>query len=400
MGRNPDKLTTFAAAPGVEGGTSKSDDKDHVALLGCTARVREVREEAQNLITIFKLLDDAVKIEDERARQTEIHKRFTRVSETFELNAASIRRLLPQIGQIFETSPVTRDLLSDTVVRIENSWEQAGYEWRGIADEYEPTRTKLSGGGQPAAGEGDGPLKASVRMRPYLDDVVYWSSFITIPYRINEHLATLYQGQPLDFHAMFADELPDKDRRTTLLAFLKAHPASVSGVIDVERGVILKGSPPDKRVRSLLLPVAAAAAGALTLYLYVLATRSVEIRNDALTEYLVRTYVLIVAGAILHVVLDALKQWRGGDRGFAAMDDWVAWLDVKRGPNMVSVFTVLAVFVGSLAISTAAIEPFAALAIGYGSDSVFDVVIKRFDSAISKTVESTMKVMGQTPSTG
>ena len=399
MGRNLDKLTTLAAAPGVEGGTSKSDNKDEVARLGCTARIREIREEVQNLITILKLLDDAAKVEDERARPREIGKKFTRVSETFEPNATSVDGLLSQIGQVFATSPATRDLLSDTVVRIGNNWGQAVYEWQAIKREYEPTQSKVLRG-ELVAGEGDGPLKAGARMRPYLNEVVYWSSFVTIPYRINEHLDTLYQGQPLDFHAMFADELPDKDQRTKLLGFLKAHPASVTGVIDVERGVILKASPRGKRTLSGLLPVVAAAAGAPTLYLYALATRSVEVKNDALAAYLVSTYILVVAGAILHVVLDALKQWRGGDRGFSAMGDWFAWLDVKRGPNVISVFTVLAVFVASLAISTVAIEPLAALAIGYGSDSVFDVVIKRFDSAISKTVESTMKVMGRAPSTG
>src|SRR5206468_73374 len=80
-------------------------------------------------------------------------------------------------------------------------------------------------------------------IREDLESIVLSCGYLTIPRRVQDHLANLRIGQGLDFHSTFVDELPDRDDRLVILKYLRDHPATVDGVVDVENGMIFRASP-------------------------------------------------------------------------------------------------------------------------------------------------------------
>lgn len=65
----------------------------------------------------------------------------------------------------------------------------------------------------------------------------------TIPPRINDHLDGFRLGQPLDFHQVFKDELPELQDRNAFLRYIKQYPMFVDGVVDADTGLIYAAKP-------------------------------------------------------------------------------------------------------------------------------------------------------------
>jgi hypothetical protein len=185
-----------------------------------------------------------------------------------------------------------------------------------------------------------------------------------------------------------------------MLQYLKAHPTAISGIVDVENGVIYAASPSSsRRLGSVgmligLLIVGIAIIRVATAGFPPFIAANWLFPSDRFAD-LVGAYVLLLVGAAIHIVIDAIKQQqRSGPGAFLALDDWFLWIHVREVSNAVSIVS-LWVVVFLLAVAyPAGIDRLSALFAGYSLDSVLGIAITRFESLASSKVSAVEKAVG------
>jgi hypothetical protein len=71
--------------------------------------------------------------------------------------------------------------------------------------------------------------------------IVYWSSYWTIPDRLQEMLKHTRPGYTIPFHALFEDEMPDTADRQKVLNYLAWSPKDLTGgLVDPESGLVYR----------------------------------------------------------------------------------------------------------------------------------------------------------------
>jgi hypothetical protein len=242
-----------------------------------------------------------------------------------------------------------------------------------------------------AAPDTDTIVRTSERVQAALEELVFSAAFLTIPPRVNRHLELLRIRQSLDFHATFADELPRKDDRDRVLAYLQAHPAGIAGVVDADRGVIVHASTSiRRRAVSYAVIVGAISLGALVTFVLpqigIWLGRADWPFDASRAPELLVTYVLVFVGALAHLAVQVLKQGRLDNAPtFTALEEWTLWLHVNELAILGSVLTLWIVFLG-LMLTAGNVDWLTALAVGYSVDSVADAYLQRFAGAASTAV--------------
>jgi hypothetical protein len=286
---------------------------------------------------------------------------FDRTRTTVEARLGAIR------ADLFASFPELYDESGDVVMKLDTLWNRVISEWPDVAARGDDTGT------------------AAEKIARLLTQMLYEGSLVTIPDRLNKHLVTCRVGKTLDFHAQFADELPDPEERARVLDFLKEHPGSVDGIVDPATGLVYRTDPRTRvRLLTYLAPLVATAAGAgiVALAAYVDDWLDLSSWPEQLSKPgpLLTAYLFVVLGALLHTAVEALKHRRAAaSRSFLAIEDVLAWLHIRYLSISASVLWVLIALFG-LAASTDKLEWNVAFLLGYSIDSVAGLFLQRFET--------------------
>ncbi|MGH3648161.1 MAG: hypothetical protein ACRDTM_13435 [Micromonosporaceae bacterium] len=316
------------------------------------SRLRDIREE---LVRVDAALDRYA-----TAGEAEREPLWTDLKPVVDAEARGIDRRLAKVAELVEEHVHVAKPHSDAVTRIENLWSDVKRAWKTA----------------PAS-------IASVRRD--IDRCVLEIGYLTVPERTNDNLDSLRVGGAMNFHEEFADEIPSKDARTLILKWLNAHPRTVTGVVDVPSGTIIRAS--RKRVRRMLSWALVLAVVALALVSAGFAAQWVKVfgvgtapANAAGTDY-VWAVLAAYGGAVLHIAIAALKQLRtsgGDDQRFTAIGNFTLWVHINEMYLMMYALAIPAVAY-TVILSTGRIDHLTMAFVGFSIDSLLDVVLARFD---------------------
>ena len=280
-------------------------------------------------------------------------------------------------------------------------------EWEAIA--VDPLWRQLQAGGAvpailPAADEP--PVLAPARLlRERARSLRRAIGFFTIPKRIHAFLAEGFGvGAPLDFHERFSDELDEAaDRDLMLRRLAELSGDRVGGMVDVSSGIIYRIGSRRRRIRSYVLLLGAALLGLLAVYLLDRGDLiAIAGFSGGIPDYdlgtLVGGFLLTVLGVTAHVITRAAelsisqrtRETDGGARE-VILDRLPLWIHVREYRFLIAVVTAMAAF-GILVVS-AQLAPLTALFAGYTVDSVSDLVLQRFNGAVSSQAAAVRRVI-------
>jgi hypothetical protein len=300
----------------------------------------------------------------------EVAVRAASVEAAFAGEGPDVEEALREATLLLGRAPVLFDQWGDSVREIDSCWNRM----LAARPPAEATAVDLARAGTLSA-----PLAARI---------LYLVAIVTVPPRLNDHLRAVRVGKALDFSEAFADELPDAAARTAFLQYLAARPSAVQGIVDVERGIIIRTSPSaSKRLATVLVPPAAAVLAALGILAVASLGRWLDLDSwpsgFSDRQTLLAAYVFVLLGATAHVLVDLLKQVRFGNGPFIALGDVLAWLHVRYLSIAASVGWVV---VGTLGLAlTDSLAWATAFFVGYSLDSLGGLFLDRFTAVASKT---------------
>lgn len=351
--------------------------------------VRDVRAHAQAILDALPAVRAALALTDEVARDAELADALRELRHVARERIHAIDLCRRDARAVLDAVPAVYDAQGDTVTNLETAWERAK---RAI--------DRMSG-------------KDAAIVRARLDEVeaaiggMMWdAALVTMPPRVNAHLATLDVGGQLDFAQAFSDELPTASARTRFLEILQSHPGSVTGAVDAERGVIYKAARGPRRVLSYVVLLALAGPLAL-LFINFATSGSKELgvpadwlfTGDNRQAELWNAYVFVVLGVVFHILLEAVKQaQRSTNRAFLALGHWLTWIHVREMSLAITVLTMWAIPIGlALTLSDERIGVETAFFAGYSIDSIIGVFLTRFDGLAKSSSEAVLQRITPTP---
>ena len=326
----------------------------------------EIRALAQALKDSISRLQQAARLSDPRARESELSLALAERAAIEIRNRERMTRLLAGLYECMKEHGVLHQWCADQVINIEIAWEHVEFH-------LDRLRAAIEAG----KGADARVLPTALEIDGYLGRMIFLIGVLTIPGRVNEHLAQLRIGQALDFHRDFADELPVVSERVKLLQMMRSHPAEIDGVVDVERGVIYKAARSRQRqLFSLLsqLLIWASLGGGLV-WIAHLGVWS-ELAEPGI---LLERYLFVTLGSVLHLALATLKQRRQNHRAeIHALDDLLLFIHIRE---VAIAWTIFAVSIGVVGLSfvNPGANPETALIVGFSLDSFVDLFLMRLD---------------------
>ena len=351
---------------GARGGV---DDRERALLMGL---VRDIREEAQNIERSVLEIKEKGALDDTSARAQEVTASLVRANRIFAANEPVIQKLFVDVRVLLRSEPNLYDECGDEITEIENHWERICNSWPSTDLPIIEILARIA------------------RVESQIGELEYHCGLVTIPRRVDQHLETVRTGQTLDFHDAFKDELPNLEDRVKLLRYLYAHPASITGIIDVPKGLIYRASPKASRRRlSLLIIVLTLLAGIVVMWLYQwLVSGNPAAFRAVFSGPLLKGYLFITLGSLAHILIDAIKQARAQtDASFRAIDDWVMWIHVREVPIMSSIVWL---WIGTIGLGwfQPGFSLTTAFFVGYSIDSFVDLFLERFSGMASKSTKA------------
>jgi len=338
--------------------------------------LRSIRVDAQDLRRSVENI--SVALETEGAKPADVAAAIRAEDDFRAKNTAQIQARFAQAESLLEAhlanNPAGGGDVTDDLTAMENAWERLVAAWPSA----------------PADDDLDLPTvrRELATVQRYIDELVYIAARVTIPARLQESLGRLRVGGTLDFHYSFADELPEFEDRRRLLEYLARYPGSFSGVIDPETGIIRRIAPTRaRRLFSYVLMVLLVAGGALLVVgLTVVGTNAGPgwLFTPARLAELLGAYFALMAGAVAHVAVDAIKQYRAnkGSSRLLALEDMLLWGHVHEAGILISIVSLWAVLIGLVAVLDEVLVYTAFLA-GYSWDSLIDIFLARFEKQVS-----------------
>jgi hypothetical protein len=354
--------------------------------------LREVRAEIQNLRRILMDIKHKAELTDAGTRTREILITLRSNQPLYDRNTAQIGARLGELRSLLRAQPSLYDRYGDEITHIENHWERAAHHWPQVESLPEPAEAS-AGEEEEAAPDvvltAEEVVRQAGRAASSLDRLIYHAGLLTIPGRLNQHLEQLRIGQKLDFHATFADEVPDQEARQQILHYLGARPMAIhNGIIDAEKGVVFRASPsPGRRKLSYVLITLAVIAGALLTLLVAEMGEWLDLENWPVspgqsTDLLVG-YAFVIAGGAVHLGVDAIKQARASSgQSFLALEDWFVWIHINEIGVIVGVISMWIGFFGLLFLS-GRVDWQTAFLVGYSIDSFVDMFLQRFNTSLT-----------------
>jgi hypothetical protein len=332
--------------------------------------LREIRAAAQ-------CLQDSIGEARKRAAELDTGLRVASIAKV--LSVALQERLedvvtpqLKAIRQLFVADVGEYDWCSDNVATISLTWARIRELWPTAAMQLDEVEQKLR------------------EMDPKLDQLVYQCASLTLSPRVNDVLCNLRIGQCLDFDFEFEAELP-KDlelRKRLLLELAQEGGVLTAGVVDAEERMIYKVAASRKQqiwsaVRLALWLLLGAAVIPATL-------AALKGPDWNLLPILLQDYALLFVGSGAHLAVAAIKAAKAQTRpSFQAINDWVLWLHVRE----TKVFWGFAyVWLGYVLLTMSAniqkVNWETAFFAGYSIDSVVELLLGRFETAVKSKVQT------------
>jgi hypothetical protein len=336
------------------------------------ALIRDVRADVQDLERSLIDLEQLASVQGGKvaanalqAAVAEAEPVFARVQNGVETRLRAVRE------ELFARHPVLWDESGDEVTHIDNLWNRVIGEWpaRDASPEEIVRRIAAS--------------------RALVKQILFHSGRLTIPDRLNRHLAFVRVGKALNFDEAFSDEVPDAADRLLLLRYLADHPTTVEGIVDVARGLVFRVSPSLRvRIATYLAPLVAVFAGAGVVALAGVLDDWLDVTDwpTSMRESgpLLTGYFFVVLGAVVHVAVDTLKQQRfGAGTSFLALDDVLAWVHVRYFSICASVLWVLVGIFG-LAATSDKLTWDLAFFVGFSLDSLGGLFLQRFGQVVDR----------------
>ena len=360
-------MTIMAPPPPDDGDQQLPLDNVDASLNGL---LRDVRVKAQTAHDAIRRMTSAAHAATARVRDQQLRAAFEIESPVLDEMRQELGRYLEEAASFVRSAPALHDRIGDEVTRIVDLYVRCSADW--------PVETDT----------GADLLQRLERLEPLFCDMIYHCGLVTIPSRVNQHLRTLRVGQRLDMTRTFRDELCDPGDLGKILQYLWDHPATVEGIVDVHAGVILRASqqPWRRRATFLLLVALLARGGAVAFACPYLASLAGIAGWDGSVGTALRSlslYGALLFGAVAHVGIDALKQYRASSGAdMLALEDWLLWVHVKETSNVVSVASIWVVYFG-LAVWTPSMDLPTAFFAGYSLDSVMELFLQRFSTTAS-----------------
>lgn len=363
---------------------AKIAPSDPALVAGMTAtrgELQVIRAEAQNWLKSIQDLNTMKDIVDVEARGLELDRTLQESVQVAHKDLPHVGSLLGSLDQRLRSEPSVVQKVGDEITNIVNAWDRAELEF-GNLEKKNPS--------------GDAILPPLVPIKKHLDEVVRRCGYLTIPARVGEHLEGLRMGQGLDFNATFQDELPEATDREEVLKYLRDHPATVDGVIDVETGRIFKASPNAAR-RLLSLGLIAIGIGVDFLVFWLVARfTSIAIPDNpvdaARWPVLWHALTAALAGGLAHILVAAVKQSRAraSEEAFLAIDDLLLWAHVREVQLFLSALSfIIAIFGLLFVLKTTDVKT--AIFVGFSLDSFVDIFLQRFEKGATAQVATLKK---------
>jgi hypothetical protein len=353
--------------------------------------LRSIRVDAQDLRLSLTKIQDVV---DSGAAQAAIMAAMATEESFRATNTTQVDQRFQLADQLLESYLADPRTLggdiSDELTGMENEWARVVAAWPPVpATAADVDLGRIRGGIADARG--------------YLDALIFAAARLTIPSRLVESLARLRVGGRLDFHQAFADELPSREDRVRLLEYLARYPGSYQGLIDPESGLIFRIAGTTRRRLASYGFMALAVLGGVAIILVLTALAPANqsgwpFTPARLPEFL-GAYAALIAGAIAHIAVDSIKQYRSGKGSsqLLALDDLYLWGHVHEMGIIVTIVSLWIILLG-LAAFLDQVAMYAAFLAGYSADSVLDIFLARFTTTFSEGASSVLA--GLAPASG
>jgi hypothetical protein len=236
-----------------------------------------------------------------------------------------------------------------------------------------------------------------------LTDVVLHCSKVTVPEEVEEQLIYLRVGKPLDFDDAFEEQLPDTEQRKRVLSGLKHK--RIGGWVDVGAGLIYRlPRSTVARVLTCIAPFLLALLAAALMYGVPTLSLPSDWNLNKRWE-LVGAFGLVLLGAVIHLLVENVKQMQTRSLPIVAISDGIYWLNLRWLGLALTVLWALVVAIGLRVAEVGPNDEGIALyiAAGYSLDSVAGLVLTRFDSTagvLLKKVNKQLEVPGDQSASG
>ncbi|HEX3282265.1 MAG TPA: hypothetical protein VHR36_13605 [Pyrinomonadaceae bacterium] len=336
--------------------------------------LREIRTDAQYLQNLFEeTMGLAAKLD--AAGRAALMERMLGDRMQARINYP-IGRNLDAFEALFGADHVQREWGSDAIECIRLNWLQVMDLWPNAALTFDEQRQAID------------------QAQVCLDQIIYQCASLTLSPRVNDTMANLRVGQPLDFDFVFGSELPRnvEKRKRLLLELAQEGGVLASAVVDVDQGVIYKvaESRAEQRQSAYKLAAFLVLAGALVpLVLVWGSTQSNQLPfawPDLPRLYML--YVVVFLGAGAHVAIDSLKAAKAKTRpDFQAMNDWVLWVHVHYISILWGLGWVLLGYI-LLIFAMPKLELLSAFFAGYSIDSITALFLTRFETTVKTNTQA------------
>lgn len=364
---NPMLSAVKRAFSRASGADQNADSQEFLAF----GLLRDIRVHSQDLERSTGEIKATFSLSDSESRKKQLAEAIRNNQPAFDRNKTNVLDLLTRIRALFGERPDIYNRYGDEVSQVADLWERVLQNWPGEQETTDVVTNKLKA------------------IELWLHEIGWHCGYVTIPTRVNEHLGGMRPGQTLDFNRTFSDELPQKKDRDEILKYLKDHPLDIEGITDAEQGMIYRVAHSSlARILSCICIIAFMAFGLVLVWINCsidswLPSSNWPVKASQLSSFLA-AYIFVLLGSFLHVVIASFKQARsGGNQPFTALEDFVLWIHVKELAIMGGIFSVWFVLFG-MAFFGKLPDIKTAFFVGYGIDSMVDVVLKRFDATVPK----------------
>jgi hypothetical protein len=385
---------TAAGAPAFLpfGADATSDQKAQWAKWAYAGNVREIGTEARDLTESLAGVTKALAVVDAGVRKQGVAKQLAELQRVLPDRKAVVARIFATLNDLSQQYAWLLDWSGDELLETSNLWGEALAHIPGEKAQLDDIALQSA------------IADASAK----LSEVIWHAALVTLPSRLHQHLSTMWVGDQLDFAATFADELPDPASQRRMLVYLAGHPDAIEGVVDVDAGVIYKRA---RQFRwwlasyALLIAVGIAGVGLVKVLVdgipLIAPSGWFGLRPEGFGSVL-SAYAFLILGALFHIGVEAIKHNQRSTPGsFTAIGDWLAWIHVRVLAllgGILMIWVTLVFLAKSLPADQLTWET--ALFAGYGIDSIFGLVVTRFDAAATLQVGSITSLLSRQAAAG
>src|SRR5581483_9840372 len=156
---------------------------------------------------------------------------------------------------------------------------------------------------------------------------------LTVPITVNDRLRGYRVGKPLSFDREFEKELPYSKMRAEVFKRLVGQAGRIDGILDPDTRLIYKRSP-NGIVRGLtyVAPVLLAVGGGAIMWLLSVVAPKIGLPDGWHLERsgeLIGAYVLVLSGAVLHLLVASAKQAQIGAIRVTPIANTLDWLHLR-----------------------------------------------------------------------